>query len=1282
MFPAPSLATFSRAKRLSPSASPVAPAPAYADDSCSLSTLGGAGGFGPASNNWREKALIAALRSTENQLARRRRRYRPHLPNLTKSRQLPEVLQLHKSHPGLISSIESGRKSELHYAALSEDLDESEFNAESGRDEPTAVAVVTGEEPLELGLVEESQELFDKAIEGTEGADLRDESMPISLHTKSPVARSAFFRKYHDVARHSDLGDGDESELTPRSLFLRRLLQLGALPVPILLRDSSDTSSLNLSHRGMGDSIFAALVEVLPRLPPFVSLNVADNHLTDVSLVPLCRWVVEVPRLQLLDLSNNKVDEAAEIVRGYLMDPSCCLGTLVLRSADIDDGECVHLMSAVKNCSSLTSLDISCNLIGDSEALNTVNPDLFTGGEAIADCLASNPSLRRLNLAWNGIRRDSAVELGKALAHNTILEELSLAHNAFADEGTQHLGDSLRSNITLKKLDLSYNRVPPRAALVLGSALHSNTTVRSVNLDGNRLGRAGSSSLMKAILRRRRLRDEDVKKGGCEENWHRLEISMGFGDNEAEEGTSAGVSSEQLFDATRPAPGAYRLDMGTPYGRMVVGDIMMLAESRRGFEIASLAHNGVPIPLFHEELGKDVFSTKCSVRGAVLATLLNSASPSEMIKLLEALGLSTTGDPERMIHLFEAVPWVTVSSEKDIIPSLFRTAFELHDADHSGALDRQELISVLKFMGAAHSEAHCEKLICTYDADGSGLVDLEEFVSWCVIEFVSEPPAPKGRLISSITGKPWGIPREGWVNLSAAIQRLPSSELELESDEGLQELFENIHGIRDASEQLRLVSKAIAASDVKLSGHQALRILEMMQRAGIGGDIISSCRFLLPQVLSPAERAIFLDAALEAPQKLKLCISMRGAFGALMGNPSGHYCLDLSNDADALIAARLCEVSNYSLVLAGENKWPDTSQKGNRMGFRNERWRSNPVDVTGEWLSRRHGILQFDYVMAQPAPEPVTPMSNRRLQSLFSALSLESMRAIRDAYTEAEKLASGSSSDQELGEQLILMNCPAIAKTLSVEMPATPSCINGIDVLTHWNQFSSSSFQAQMNYFSSSGSKVHSAPAGTPTKMYRNLYHKLQELQVRCCSLWFSAEQALEIINLFPIRDGGKVQALIALFSRTIENNELCGKLAEHLTPLELVEVRHRLGWLNTTSPMLPDGYYELNLRCWEQREICKVLIALAVAEEGENWVGETFRHDRGSPPLDGWMLPGPWCRPDEEDNGQGGPRRSGILQVAYSTDEALGCMANNAARRSLLRRFLAGARRMKILSS
>ena len=115
-------------------------------------------------------------------------------------------------------------------------------------------------------------------------------------------------------------------------------------------------------------------------------------------------------------------------------------------------------------------MSLSENLIGDAEALNSVQPDLETGGEALASMLRQNKHITLLDVSWNKIRRDSAQDLAQALAENETLTQLNVAHNAFCDLPGQYLGISLATNTVLKELDLSYNSLSPQAAIVIAAS--------------------------------------------------------------------------------------------------------------------------------------------------------------------------------------------------------------------------------------------------------------------------------------------------------------------------------------------------------------------------------------------------------------------------------------------------------------------------------------------------------------------------------------------------------------------------------------------------------------------------------------------------------------------------------------------------------------------------------------------------------------------------------------------------------------------------------------------
>ena len=95
-----------------------------------------------------------------------------------------------------------------------------------------------------------------------------------------------------------------------------------------------------------------------------------------------------------------------------------------------------------------------------------MNPDFETGGEAIAEMMARNRTLTKLNISWNYIRKDSASQIGQSLEHNNTLKWLDMSYNSFGEDPGQHLGLSLGYNEGLTHLDIGFNDIQPRAAIV------------------------------------------------------------------------------------------------------------------------------------------------------------------------------------------------------------------------------------------------------------------------------------------------------------------------------------------------------------------------------------------------------------------------------------------------------------------------------------------------------------------------------------------------------------------------------------------------------------------------------------------------------------------------------------------------------------------------------------------------------------------------------------------------------------------------------------------------
>jgi hypothetical protein len=185
--------------------------------------------------------------------------------------------------------------------------------------------------------------------------------------------------------------------------------------------------------------------------------------------------------------------------------------------------------------------------------------------------------------------------------------------------------------------------------------------------------------------------------------------------------------------------------------------------------------------------------------------------------------------------------------------------------------------------------------------------------------------------------------------------------------------------------------------------------------------------------------------------------------------------------------------------------------------------------------------------------------------------------------------------------------------------------------------------------------KEKTASSILPARAYSIVYYKIATLRVATMSIWLSMEQIIWIVKSFPTDDFCRVYVAILLHARCIDMKNYW-QIFTILEPQEQLEVLHRLGWLNTQNPVHPERIYVLDLRSWEHREMCKILVKLAVEEPGTNWMDEAYRWSIFDVPVPGWELPISWSTEDYELNGEGGPRRFGRLQLKYTSDPKLGC--------------------------
>lgn len=262
-------------------------------------------------------------------------------------------------------------------------------------------------------------------------------------------------------------------------------------------------------------------------------------------------------QLRVLDLSDNKLNDACVNTLAQLFSPSCAceLQELDLANTELDSskkGNCIsstgvlYLKNALIDGSntSLAVLKLSGNTIGPeggvvlksllllSHSLTELHLAACGLGDKGVNAICFGlehavkvPVLRYLDLTWNLLHDSSAESLAQLLQNSTTLQVLKLQKNGIGDNGATVLAQALPRSHTIVELDLRENLIHDQGAEELALALTDKRWKTPFHLawDMNRhMTATGCRRLKNAV----QARDDRVKWRGC------LKFARSNGDDE------------------------------------------------------------------------------------------------------------------------------------------------------------------------------------------------------------------------------------------------------------------------------------------------------------------------------------------------------------------------------------------------------------------------------------------------------------------------------------------------------------------------------------------------------------------------------------------------------------------------------------------------------------------------------------------------------------------------------------------------------------------------------
>ena len=794
---------------------------------------------------------------------------------------------------------------------------------------------------------------------------------------------------------------------------------------------------------------------------------------------------------------------------------------------------------------------------------------------------------------------DSTVE---AVSSCAPLQILNAAWNNFENEGAGAIGNALLTNDILRKVNLAHNDVAVIGSVVLADGMRENKSVEELILDGNPIGEMGSRSIVAAL--RQLSEDRHISV---------LNTNM------------AAIDPDCLdlpaFDPGDPG-GNYRLELLRPYDRAVANELLRLVRLADGFD----EWRDVKLD------GQVYVPSRMSLEDAIANEMLY---PSVLDLFGEAGGLL------EMTYYFEPRP----AEECEVVSDL--------------ALARLKAMMGLTADGVpVASEATEEKRQHARDL-------------W-------KGARTKLRVVGA---------------LATFKEATATASVNAKSNQQLRRLLD------------------IASRELHFS---TLQVIEMVQQ--FGTDRATRVDIVVELFPATVDKDALRDYC-EGPafnaedlEKIIVGVGMEYSFDKI--NPTGHWRGNLDEEDDRNVMIQLINLSNAEKKERGDRELVDTSQHGmdDQSCFRNVLYngkkvkrmfgRANPLP--------KEGVLEFDFVS-----RGVNGKCRSEQDQLPATLDAKQRKAFEKECAhlrrEVDKSRAAGAAAVDRVQMVAwirrwLKRCNGFLTAKDV--------VKGLHALGILPAFVLCKLCSQDGR--DPGKVGLGAHGGKPPAMPRPISHAgvpclhpslcascaemIGDTPICCpvCTKWNDKAKTLEEVQqgtpkkglqtaqammssirqtvraspfTLPDGDAGWVDAgdrevaiefVITVYSRCVELGALCTDIiAWFFNDHERHVLQQRLGCLNMINPMMPDGYWELNLKRSDEREVAHMLVLLAVGEPGENWRDEKFG-DGGRKPRP-FELPAPWL--DEIP-------KEGLLQLHYYTSEK---WVDPELRRELQRRCLVG---------
>ncbi|RHY32033.1 hypothetical protein DYB32_002938 [Aphanomyces invadans] len=262
----------------------------------------------------------------------------------------------------------------------------------------------------------------------------------------------------------------------------------------------------------------------------------------------------------------------------------------------------------------------------------------------------------------------------------------------------------------------------------------------------------------------------------------------------------------------------------------------------------------------------------------------------------------------------------------------------------------------------------------------------------------------------------------------------------------------------------------------------------------------------------------------------------------------------MAEPLDRIAAKKLMEISNKTMLWKKRNDLTDTSQHKNFQCFRNESFNGKPIVLGMFARAPKHRFVRLDVVAGQA---DIQPMSTKRFQQFLDKMQ-------------------------------------AVGLDLNPHCQV-PHCYRALSDNVYTQMLKMQKNRQHIHYGAGLAAVAEATLLGEKTTI--SVRRMIMELNYLLSSRWISVKQTIRFLTMWPrVFQAARLDVVLIFFDRITDVYNF-QQVFPLLTDDEIAQLLYRVGWLHVWSPLVPDIYYELDLAIYEQREVAKMLVQLALSE-------------------------------------------------------------------------------------